>query len=99
MRVKSMPSSAQRALRRTLDLTGLDRATAHAENKIEEMRKRALRASWLDLRSEAARRERSNALAVYNLSLRTHLHRIHKVETPEDPWELDGLHEQLHGRD
>lgn len=97
-----MTKSAESALARTLDrLSIYSREQWRSEQDVEALRKRALRASWLDLRSHVAVRERSKAMTHYNAYLRRHLIKWHLIapnDLPDSEWELDALHEELHGR-
>lgn len=73
---------------------------AREERRVEKERKAAIRASWLDGRSSAAREQRSRTLRKFNRTLRAHLTRWHPDDAPPElDWDLDAFHEQLHGRD
>jgi len=94
-----MTRSAERALARKVG-PFIGRETNAREQRIEGLRKAALRASWLDMRQPAALKAKSTAFDRYHRALRSHLkldHLYPPVNLPDDLG-LDALHEELHGR-
>lgn len=97
MRYNKMTRTAERNLARTVG-PFIGRETEAREQRIEALRKAALRASWLDLRQPIARKLRTEKFAAYNKALRSHLKLDHLLGEPGDDWDLDQVHEKLHGR-